>query len=103
MSEKHELVLEVLSGPLDGAMITLAAETEWTRAVTGPLAFPWDAELDAPQARFSPAEGRWWLAGLETPHSTYRVNEKERITSKVQLAKGDSLKASDTWLLVREA
>ena len=104
MSEERSLTLEVLSGPLDGTLITLEAEAEWSRAGEGPLAFPWDAELGTPQARFTIEEGHWHLEGLDAPHGTYRVNREERLAgNKVQLESGDILKASNTWLLVRQA
>ena len=101
MSE-GQLVLEILSGPLDGAIITLEAGAEWSRAGDGPLAFPWDVELGEPQARFVAEEGSWWLEGLDAPHGTYRINLEERIKEKVQLERGDILKASNTWLSVRQ-
>ena len=103
MSEGQALKLEILSGPLDGAPITLEADAEWSRAGDGPLAFPWDAELGQPQAQFTIEAGRWYLAGLEdAPHGTYRINREERLTGeKVQLEGGDILKASNTWLVVR--
>jgi hypothetical protein len=94
----------MLSGPLDGASVTLESDAEWSRAGEGPLAFPWDAELGTPQARFTVDEGRWRLEGLNAPHGTYRVNREERVTGKqVQLERGDILKASQTGLLVRRA
>lgn len=101
MSE-GQLVLEILSGPLDGAITTLETEAKWSRAGDGPLAFPWDVELGEPQARFTAEEGGWWLEGLDAPHGTYRINREERIKEKVQLERGDILKASNTWLSVRQ-
>jgi hypothetical protein len=62
--------------------------------------------LGDPQARFTfeTEEGRWYLEALDAPHGTYRVNREERLTGrKVQLKGGDILKASNTWLLVRQA
>ncbi len=104
MREERSLILEILSGPLDGASITLESDAEWGRAGEGPLAFPWDAELGAPQARFTVEGGRWRLEGLDAPHGTYRVNREERLTGRrVQVERGDILKASQTWLLVRQA
>lgn len=101
---ENKLVLEVLSGPLDGALLEAQAGAEWTRAGEGPLAFPWDDELGEPQARFVLGEEGWQMEAFESPHGTYRVNQQERITTgTLQLARGDILKASDTWLLVREA
>jgi hypothetical protein len=103
MSDERKLVLEVLSGPLDGAILTLQAGADWSRAGDGPLVFPWEAELGEPQARFTAEEAGWWLEGMDTPHGTYRVNQEEKVRSKVQLEEQDLLKACGTWLLVREA
>jgi hypothetical protein len=101
MKEGRSLTLEILSGPLDGAAITLKEEAEWSRAGDGPLAFPWDDELGEPQACFQVDEAGWSLEGYKSPHGTYRINQGERVsTGKIQLAKGDLLKASATWLLV---
>ncbi len=103
MSQARSLVLEVLSGPLDGATITLTAGAELTCAGAGPLAFPWDDELGKPQARFVIAEAGWSLEGIKSPHGTYCINREKRIGEGVlPLAPGDLLKASATWLLVRE-
>lgn len=100
----HNLVLEVLSGPLDGALITLEAEAVWSCSGETPLSFPWDAELGQPQARFTVEDDSWYLEGLDAPHGTYRVNREERVTGKkVQLEGGDIVKASQTWLLIRQA
>lgn len=100
----NNLVLEILSGPLDGAPITLETEAEWSRTGETPLGFPWDAELGQPQARFTVEDDGWYLEGLDAPHGTYRVNREERVTGKkVQLKGGDILKASQTWLLIGQA
>ena len=98
----NNLVLEVLSGPLDGVVITLETEAEWSRTGETPLSFPWDAELGQPQARFTVEDDGWYLEGLDAPHGTYRINREERLKKKekVQLKSGDILKASQTWLLV---
>ena len=105
MNKTKTLTLEILNGPLDGSTITLTAETEWGQAGDGLLSFPWDKELGTPQARFVPDAQGWTLQGVNSPHGTYRVNseEQERITTEtLQLAEGDILKASDTWLVVRD-
>ncbi len=101
MSEKQHLHLEVLSGPLDGQVVELTEETEWGRGVSGPLSFPWDGELGEPQARLGPDEAGWWLEGLDAPHGTYLINREEKVRGKVRLERGDLLKASGTWLMVR--
>jgi hypothetical protein len=103
MSKERPLMIEVLSGPLDGATITLEADAAWSRAGKGPLIFPWDIELGQPQAHFTVEEDGWWLEGLNAPHGTYRLNGEERIREKVRLKSGDILKASSTWLLIQEA
>jgi hypothetical protein len=97
------LELEVLSGPLDGHVVVLDAAGAWGRGGKGPLRFPWDGELGAPQARFAVDDEGWWLEGLEAPRGTYRVNREEKVRQKVLLKRGDLLKASETWLVVREA
>ena len=104
MSEERSLTLEILSGPLDGATIILESETEWSRTGESLLTFPWDTELGIPQARFTVEQDHWHLEGLDSPHGTYRINREERLAGKkVQLEGGDILKASHTWLLVRQA
>ncbi len=97
-----KLILEVLTGPLDGATRSLDAESEWSRAGIGPLSFPWDTELGTPQARFRPTQEGWSLEGSKAPHGTYRLNREERVTAPISLSAGDILKASNTWLLVRD-
>jgi len=100
----NNLVLEVLSGPLDGVAITLETEAEWGRTGETPLSFPWDAELGQPQARFTVEDDGWYLEGLDALHGTYRINREERVTGeKVKLKGGDILKASQTWLLIGQA
>jgi len=102
MNEVQSLTIEILSGPLDGAVVTLEAETEWRKSGEGPLAFPWDAELGTPQARFTLENDAWHLEGLDAPHGTYCINRDLQATGKrVPLEEGDILKASETWLLVR--
>jgi hypothetical protein len=98
-----QLTLEILSGPLDGAVVVLEADTAWGKSVDGHLAFPWDSELGDPQARFTIEDDGWRLEGLDAPHGTYCINREERVTGKtVSVEKGDILKASETWLLVRK-
>lgn len=102
MSDQPKLTLEILSGPLDGATVVITEETAWRGAGKGPLAFPWDEELGQPQASFLPGETGWQLQVRESPHGTYRLNSGERLRAgTIQLAEGDILKASSTWLLVR--
>lgn len=103
MSEQRKLVVEMLSGPLDGATSDLDGEAEWSRAGAGPLAFPWDEELGTPQAHFRPMQDGWNLEPVKSPRGTYRmnVNGPERIAGAVAIEASDLLKASGTWLLVR--
>lgn len=103
MSKKPKLVLEILSGPLDGLTIHLEENTEWSRIGEGPLIFPWDDELGEPQARFTVEEGGWWLESLDAPHGTYYLKHGEKIKEKVQLEPSDILIASNTWLLILSA
>lgn len=101
MQHTPTLTLEILSGPLDGTTLILTGETEWTRAGTGPLSFPWDAELGTPQARLTSNARDWMLTACAAPHGMYRVNTEERLTTEpIVLAEGDILKASQTWLIV---
>lgn len=98
---QNTLQLEILSGPLDGHIITVQEATEWSRLGESSFSFPWDTELGNPQARFYAEEGNWWLAAAqETPHGTYCANRVGRIEGKFQLQVGDVLKASKTWLRV---
>ncbi len=100
MSE-NKLQLEIVSGPLDGAIITLELETQWSCTGEGRLIFPWDEELGEPQAVFSKDEEDWSLEDIPSPHGTYRANQGERIEGKIILDEGDMIKASNTWLLVQ--
>ncbi len=102
MSQKI-IHLEILSGPLDGHTIQLEDETEWTRADGTPLSFPWDTELNTPQARLYREGENWWLDASEaTTHGTYCANRVGRIEEKFQLQIGDLLKASETWLCITQ-
>lgn len=97
------LHLEILSGPLDGHTLQLAAKTTWTQAADTLLSFPWDSELSTPQARLYPEAGQWWLEpAAGTAHGTYCVNRNGRVEAKCQLESGDVLKASETWLRVAQ-
>ena len=94
------LTLEILSGPLDGQVVTLTTATEWSRRGAGPLSFPWDEELGTPQARFTFTDDAWWLEPVAGARST-RHNGKQ-IDAKVALAVEDILKAANTWLQVKQ-
>ena len=102
MSQTKPLVLEVLSGPLDGAIIELVAETAWTKAPGNLLSFPWDVELGEPQAILIPKPDGWILTPNHSLHNTYRLNTEEKLIDKIVLKVNDILKASQTWLLVKK-
>ncbi len=117
-----KLSLEILSGPLDGHVVTIEDKTEWSKEGRGPLSFPWDEELGIPQARFFIESENWWLEASSTRrntrHNVERIEGKvplevfstrrstrhnmERIEGKVPLEVGDLLKASNTWLLISQ-
>jgi hypothetical protein len=97
MSES-KLILEVLNGPIDGHIVTLEAETNWSKEGEGVLAFPWDTELGTPQARFYKEGNSWFIEGCQASHGTY--HNMEPVETKVPLRQEDMLKASDTWLMV---
>jgi hypothetical protein len=101
MSEGRALELEVMSGPLDGHVVSLQADAEWTAAENGPLTFPWDDELGKPQARLTRDEQGWSLESIKSRHGTHRVNRDETVQGRIRLETGDVLKASCTWLIVR--
>ena len=101
--EKHqELVLEILNGPLDGYVVILEGATDWTQALNSRMAFPWDDELGVPQCRFIPEQNRWWIEPVRSSHHTYVLNRDMRILEKTALQLGDILKASKTWLLIKD-
>jgi hypothetical protein len=100
VSAEHILELEVLTGPLDGHIISLQADAEWTGAGSGPLAFPWDDELGEPQVLLTLDEHGWGIESRKSPHGTYRINQEEKVQGRIQLEQGDVLKASNTWLLI---
>ncbi len=79
MNQVRQLTLEVLNGPLDGAIITLDKDAQWCRTGHEPLAFPWDTELGQPQASFISEDDGWYIEGLNAPHGTYRINQEEKI------------------------
>lgn len=101
MSERR-LVLEILNGPLDGHKVKLEKETSWSKKGEGPLIFPWDMELGDPQAHLFCEGDEWWVEAFKAQHGTYHLNHEERIEGKVRLEARDMLKASESWLLVRE-
>jgi len=101
MSE-HRLELECLNGPWDGHRIEITEESvDWRCTAPGPLAFPWDTELDDPQARLSWKDGVWVLEHLGHRHGTYCVNaEGLKDETRFPLEPGMILKASYIWLKV---
>ena len=101
MIENNKLVLEILTGPLDGHIVTLKGETKWTQSVGSLLSFPWDDELGQPQGRFIVEEGKWLIEPFSSPHGTYILNKDVKLPNKTILEKGDLLKASRTWMLIK--
>lgn len=103
MSEHSKLELEILTGPLDGHVISLATETEWTCEPGSLLSFPWDKGLGTPQATFALNDHKWILLPHNSPHNTYRLNlsSEGRLNGNIILTEGDILKASQTWLWVK--
>ncbi len=97
-----KLSLEILNGPLDGYMLILENETIWGKEGEGPLIFLWDTELGKKQARFFPEGDNWRVETCDAPHRIYCLNRQQHIEGKIQLEKGDLLKASNTWLLVNK-
>jgi hypothetical protein len=97
-----KLSLEILNGPLDGQIVTLETEALWSKEGDSPLSLPWDAELGAPQARFFPESGNWWIESYQSPHGTYCLNREIQIETKMQIEQGDLLKASETWMKVNQ-
>jgi hypothetical protein len=101
MSEQAKLEVEILTGPLDGYIITLEIETELTRLTGGLLAFPWDDELGQPQCRFIFDGVKWLIEPNDSPHGTYILNRDIKLSEKIIVQKGDLLKASRTWMIIR--
>lgn len=99
---KGQLLLEILSGPLDGHKVILEKETNWSKSCEGPLIFPWDTELGEPQARFFKDGEEWCLEGFQAKHGTYCLNRQEKIDKVIKLNKRDMLKASETWLMIQK-
>ena len=97
-----KLILEILSGPLDGHILALEDETAWGRTGEGPLIFPWDTELGNCQARFFLEEGNWWIGSCSEDHGTHCINRQGRVDDRLQLEAGDLLRSCSTFLLVRE-
>lgn len=101
MNSRKKIIFEILAGPLDGHVITLENDTEWTRAVGSLLSFPWDDDLGQPQGRFLIEENQWMIEPFNSPHGTYFVNRETSLSERAVLQEGDLLKASRTWIMVR--
>ena len=102
MNEYKKLELEILTGPLDGYVVTLEGETEWRESANGsPLAFPWDDELGQPQSRFIIEDEKWLIEPYDSAHGTYIANRQLRLSEKTALQEGDLLKASKTWMRIK--
>lgn len=94
------LEVEILSGPLDGEKLTLKGPTEWTREGDGPLSFPWDLALGAPQARLIPGPEGWTLEPLEEAQVISCINRDIKVSAPIRLRPGDVLRASTSWLMI---
>jgi len=101
-SGNKKLTLEVLSGPLDGYIVILESDSEWTRAPGGKIAFPWDEELGKPQSRFLLEQGQWLIEPFNSIHNTYILSRDTKILEKTALQLGDMLKASKTWMMIKD-
>jgi hypothetical protein len=102
MSSRKKIIFEILAGPLDGHVITLENDTEWTRAVGSLLSFPWDDDLGQPQGRFLIEENQWMIEPFNSPHGTYIINREIKLSNKIGLQKGDLIKASATWIMIKD-
>lgn len=101
---QSKLIIEFINGPLDGHVVILNQETVWGQNGKGPLAFPWDRDLGAPQARFYPDDEGWYLEVHTKKPSTLLFSAEKhkstRITEKLTLEQGMILRASNTWLRI---
>ena len=97
------LVLEIVSGPLDGHTVTLDQETVLGSKGDGPLVFPRDEELAAPHVRLQPDDDGWKLTTLAPNRITLvqrAGGQSQPVTLPVTLKVGDGLAAGRTWLIV---
>ena len=101
MSKHSKLELEILTGPLDGHIVLLDTETEWTRQVGSQLSFPWDEELGEPQARFSLIASGWQLERANAKRGTHVLRQDVEESLPAVLVAGDIVKASNTWMCVK--
>ena len=99
---KKQLVLEILTGPLDGHLVMPKKETKLSKKGKGPLIFPWDTELGESQARFFREGDDWLIEGFKARHGTYRYasGEPERIEGKARLEARNILRTCKTLLIV---
>ena len=95
-----KLILEIISGPLDGFRVELEKEENWSCQGKSSLVFPWDLKLGSPQARIFPEAEAWWIEGHKAPHGTYIFNAQHKVEEKIRLEEGEVLKASSTWIRV---
>jgi len=102
MDKGKKLDIEVLTGPLDGHVITIEDKAEWTCLAGGLLAFPWDTELGQPQSWFMVEEEDWLIEPISSSHGTYIFNREMKLSEKTVLQKGDILKASKTWIMIKD-
>ncbi len=101
MNKNNKIEIEILNGPLDGFIIVIESDAEWTRLAGGLLAFPWDDELGQPQSRILFEEDKWLIEPISSAHGTYIFSREIKLSDKTVLQKGDILKASRTWILIK--
>jgi hypothetical protein len=100
MNATAPLVLEILSGPLDGEKITLTTTAEWSREGNGLLSFPWDVKLGLPSGRFVPEPGGWSVEPKDLFATISLITRDQKVTVAIRLVKGDILRAGTSWLRV---
>lgn len=101
MNKYSNLELEILSGPLDGHIVSLNSATEWTRKLDSPLSFPWDTELGEPQAYFKSSENGWQLESANTRRGTHVLRQEAEVRLPVILQVDDVIKAGNTWMRIK--
>lgn len=102
MNNQNKLEVEILTGPLDGHIVTLVGDTEWTRSAGSILlTFPWDDELGQPQSHFIIEDDKWLIEPCDSLHGTYILNRELKLSEKTILQEGDILKASRTWMRIK--
>lgn len=94
--------LEILSGPLDGHIVSLEKDTYLTRLPGDLLSFPWDEELGKPQSHFIVNESGWQLDPIRSKHNTIVLRSGKKVLLPTKLQVGDIIKSCTTFLMVCE-